>query len=130
MSEQIEACEGWRLLGPDDVLRHGDEMLFYVDRKPYWMDEPDACFNQPVAKHFTYRRRIPAKPEPLELKDSNGELDANAGPKDCSLMQDGRGELPEVIVLSGIDDIRKLGEWFISVADWREAQDGGNPNER
>jgi hypothetical protein len=25
-------------------------------------------------------------------------------------------------VIPGIDDIRKLGEWLISVADWREAQ--------
>jgi hypothetical protein len=67
--------------------------------------------------------KIPAKPEALELKDSNGELDASAGPKDCSLIQDGRGEFPEVIVLSGTQEIRQLADWLTRFADWREAQD-------
>ena len=67
--------------------------------------------------------KIPAKPEPLELKDSNGELDASAGLKDCSLIQDGRGEFPEVIVLSGTQGIRQLADWLRRYADWREAQD-------
>jgi hypothetical protein len=67
MSEQIEPGDGWRLLGPDDVLRHGDEMLFHVDGDPHWMDAPDTCFGQPVAKYFPCRRRIPAKPEAMEI---------------------------------------------------------------
>jgi hypothetical protein len=118
MSE-IEAGDGWRLIDKEkDTPREGDEFwsVMLQEWGPLWQGEA-------FLTGYTYRRRIPAKPEPLELKDSNGELDASAGPKDCSLMQDGRGELPEVIVLSGIDDIRKLGEWLISVAEWREAQD-------
>jgi hypothetical protein len=67
--------------------------------------------------------KIPAKPEALELKDSNGEIDASAGPKDCSLIQDGRGEFPEVIVLSGTQEIRQLADWLTRYADWREAQE-------
>ena len=120
MSEQIEAGDGWRLLGPDEVVRDGDETWRRDEER--WVKVP-MQFPYTAKSCFAVRRRIPAKPEPLELKDSNGELDASAGPKDCSLMQDFRGELPDVIVLSGIDDIRKLGEWLISVADWREAQD-------
>jgi hypothetical protein len=70
---------------------------------------------------YTYRRRIPAKPEPLEIEDSNGELSTSASISDCSLIQDGPGEFPEVIVLRGIQEIRQLADWLTRYADWREA---------
>jgi hypothetical protein len=116
MSEQIETGDGWRLLGPDEAVQEGDEFINFGE----WQQ----VFKLMIGEETTgqVRRRIPAKPEPLEIEDSNGELSTSAGTSDCSLIQDGRGELPEVIVLSGIDDIRKLGEWLISVAEWREAQ--------
>jgi len=119
MSE-IQAGEGWRLIDKEkDTKKPGDEYWSFFGQ---WIKaENDDMFHP----QHVYRRRIPAKPEPLELKDSNGELDASAGVSDCSLMQDGRGLTPEVIVLSGTQEIRKLGEWLISVADWREAQDAG-----
>ena len=122
MSE-IQAGEGWRLLGPDEsVDGFGDE---HKTSEGVWVKVP-SYFTLWKAKDFiAVRRRIPAKPEALELKDSNGELDASAGPKDCSLMQDGRGELPEVIVLSGTQEIRQLAGWLTRYADWREAQDAG-----
>jgi hypothetical protein len=113
MREQIEPGDGWRLLGPDDVLRHGDEMLFYVDHKAYWMPAPDACFNQPVAKHFIYRRRIPAKPEP-----------------DGTLFYEWRVENQKATIRLDIEkaelnarQARQLADRLTRYADWREAQE-------
>ena len=118
MSEQIEPGDGWRLLGPDEVLRHGDEMLFYVDGKPHWMAAPDSCFNQPVAKHFTYRRRIPAKPEPIKIRHTLIK---------CNSFNDVmRATNQDVSLLVGsADEARQLADWLTRYADWREAQDAG-----
>jgi hypothetical protein len=124
MSEQIEPGEGWRLLGPDEsVDGFGDE---HKTSEGVWVKVP-SYFTLRKAKDFiAVRRRIPAKPEALEVEDSNGELSVSAGSKDCSLIQDGRGEFPEVIVLSGTQEIRQLADWLNRYADWREAQDAGN----
>ena len=113
MSEQIEPGDGWRLLGPDDVLRHGDEMLFHVDGDPHWMDAPDTFFDQPVAEYFSYRRRILAKPEPYgvvfyEWRVINGKavirIDMEKAEFDAK-------------------QARQLADWLNRYADWREAQD-------
>jgi hypothetical protein len=120
MSE-IEPGDGWRLLGPDERVRAlADERYGLTDGE--WHPVSPMHYLWKASDFHAVRRRIPAKPEPLELKDSNGELDASAGPKDCSLMQDGRGELPEVIVLSGTQEIRQLADWLTRYAEWREAQ--------
>ena len=113
MSEQIEPGDGWRLLGPDDVLRHGDEMLFYVDGAPYWMAAPDTCFNEPKAKYFPYRRRIPAKPEAFSGKSISTYED---GP--LWLMETG-----EEKTALDLNEAREFAAWLTRYADWREAQD-------
>jgi hypothetical protein len=123
MNEQIEPGEGWRLLRPDDVLRHGDEMLFYVDHKPYWMPTPDACFNQPVAKHFTYRRRIPAKPEAMEIKGESGLKGWMR--KDNTLVLEQKDDSGgfECVLIWETKSIRQVIAWLQQVAEWREAQE-------
>lgn len=120
MSEQINPGDGWRLLGPDEVVKDGDEPWHRFEKR--WMYGP---MEVPyTAKAYpAVRRRIPAKPEPLEINDSNGELSTSAGVSDCSLIRDGRGKFPEVIVLSGIQEIRQLSDWLTRYAAWREAQD-------
>ena len=117
MSEQIEPGDGWRLLGPDEVLRHGDEMLFYVDGKPYWLTAPDTCFNEPKAKHFPYRRRIPAKPEAMEIDHQTIKCNSF----DEVMAKDDSGEVWRVV--SNAEQARQLADWLARYANWREAQD-------
>ena len=123
MSEQIEPGDGWRLLGPDDVLRHGDEMLFYVDGKPHWMAAPDTCFDQPVAKYFPNRRRIPAKPEAMEIETERGLVTMQVyEPYVCVWISQMLGEYPEDVRLDTTEQIRQVISWLQQAADWREAQ--------
>jgi hypothetical protein len=122
MMSEIQAGDGWRLLGPDEVLRHGDEMLFYVDHKAYWMPAPDACFNQPIAKHFTYRRRIPAKPEAMEIETKTGLVTLQVWQPYACISQM-LGKYPEDVRLDTTEQIRQVIAWLQQVAEWREAQE-------
>jgi len=115
MSE-IQAGDGWRLLGPDEVIRKGDE--HYTGNN--WIETEDMGF---VVAEDTYRRRIPAKPEAMVVDDRNGQLAASAALSDCCLVQIGGGRGRETIVLSGTQEARQLADWLTRYADWREAQD-------
>lgn len=122
MSEQIQAGDGWRLLGPDEVLRHGDEMLFYVDGKPYWLTAPDTCFNEPKAKHFPYRRRIPAKPEAMEIWNAF-KVECGYSPDQWAILQAGPPDCAGDVVVGNAAEARQLADWLTRYAAWREAQD-------
>jgi hypothetical protein len=109
MSE-IEPGEGWRLLGPDEVIRKGDE----VYTGSGWFVTVDMGL---VVAEYTYRRRIPAKPKAIWIdghRVSFTEGSVHIGNKAY-----------DYCFSSHTEDIRKLGEWCISMADWREAQEAG-----
>jgi hypothetical protein len=107
MSEQIEPGDGWRLLGPDEVIRKGDE----VYTGSGWFVTVEMGL---VVANYIYRRRIPAKPEAMEIDGHTVSL--NNGSVRI-------GGLFSHYFFSGrTKAIRQLGEWLISVADWREAQ--------
>jgi len=118
MSE-IEAGEGWRLLGPDEVVRDGDEPWHRFEKR--WMYGLMEVPYTAKAYHAV-RRRIPAKPEAMVVDDRNGQLAASAALSDCCLVQIGGGRGRETIVLSGNQEIRQLADWLTRYADWREAQ--------
>jgi len=107
MSEQIEPGDGYRLLGPDETVRDGDEVLF-----PFtgWGQARDIGNH---AGRFTYRRRIPAKPEP-----------------DGVLFYEWRVENEKAVIRIDMEmaefnakQARQLADWLTRYADWREAQD-------
>ena len=105
MSDQIQAGKGWRLLGPDEVIRKGDE--YYTGNN--WIETEDMGL---VVAEDTYRRRIPAKPERF------------AGPN-ISTYESGPlwlMETSEEKTLLDPNEARKFAEWLNRYADWREAQ--------
>ena len=113
MSE-IEPSEGWRLLGPDEVIKKGDEVcpLFSF----IWSEVPEQFIGK-ENQGSQIRRRIPAKPKSIWIdghRVSFTEGSVHIGNKAY-----------DYCFSSHTEDIRKLGEWCISVADWREAQDAG-----
>jgi hypothetical protein len=110
MSEQIEPGDGWRLLRPDEVIRKGDQHFTGSN----WIETEDMGF---VVDEYIYRRRMPAKPEALEIDGHRVSLE-NGFPRFGSLFS-------HYYFSSRTEAIRKLGEWCISVAEWREAQDAG-----
>ena len=109
MSEQIEPGEGWRLLGPDETVRDGDEFFNFGE----WQLVVKLMTGE-IAAGSVVRRRIPAKPEAMEIDGHRVSLD-NGFMRIGSLFS-------HYYFSSRTEAIRKLGEWCISVADWREAQ--------
>jgi hypothetical protein len=112
MSEQINPGDGWRLLGPDEVVRDGDEPWHRFEKR--WMYGP---MEVPyTAKAYpAVRRRIPAKPEAMEI-------DGHLVSLEWGFVRIG-SLFSHYYFSSRTEAIRKLGQWCIAVADWREAQD-------
>ena len=105
MSE-IEPGEGWRLLGPDEVIKDGDEVYIRGD----WFGTSDTGL---VVADYIYRRCIPAKPEWF------------AGPN-ISTYESGPlwlMETSEEKTLLDPREAREFAAWLTRYADWREAQD-------
>ena len=108
MSEQIEPGEGWRMLGPDEVIRKEDE--YYTGSN--WIETEDMGF---VVAEDTYRRRIPAKPEKFA-----GENILTYEIGRFWMMETG-----EEKTLLDPNEAREFAAWLTRYADWREAQDAG-----
>lgn len=116
--EKIEPGDGWRLLGPDETVRDGDEVLF-----PFtgWGQARDIGNR---SGRFTYRRRIPAKPEPMEIDDGfRVELGNNLD--HFAILQAGPPDSAGDVVIGSADEARQLADWLTRYAEWREAQDAG-----
>ena len=70
--------------------------------------------------------KIPPKPEPLEIKTERGLVTLQVyEPPVFVLISQMLGKYPEDVRLDTTEQIRQLGDWLISVADWRKAQDAG-----
>jgi hypothetical protein len=112
MSEQIEPGEGWRLLGPDEVVKDGDEPWHRFEKR--WMLIPmDVPY---TAKAYpAVRRRIPAKPEAIEINGHRVSLKSG-------FMRIGRLS-SHYYFTARPAAIRQLADWLNRYADWREAQD-------
>ncbi len=118
MMSEIQAGDGWRLLGPDEVVKDGDERWRRSEKR--WvlipMDVPYTAKAYPAV-----RRRIPAKPDAMEIDEfglTQATICTSGG---VSLRQQDISGFGEYVFLESSEQIRKLGEWLISVAEWREA---------
>jgi hypothetical protein len=117
MSEQIEPGDGWRLLGPDEVIKDGDEVYIKGD----WFGTLDAGL---VVADYIYRRRIPAKPEAMDIWNAF-EVSVGSGvAANFVIRQIGAGEYEWDVVIGDAVEARQLADWLTRYADWREAQEG------
>jgi hypothetical protein len=113
MSEQIQPGDGYRLLGPDDVVREGDEFCAF---NSFVWEEVAESFIGEKGQSTRIRRRIPAKPEPECIGGTSYYCDSNwAAIRET---QDTYG-----ILVTKAASARKLADWLARYADWREAQD-------
>jgi hypothetical protein len=114
MREQIEPGEGYRLINKQkDTPMEGDEHYDFDG----WRKR--SYPSHPFVNTDTYRRRIPAKPEAMEIDGHTISFDSRTVRIGCLLSP---------FFCSRTKAIRQLGEWLISVADWREAQ--AEPNHK
>jgi hypothetical protein len=113
VSKEILPGDGYRLIDKEkDTKRPGDE---------YWSN----WFNRwiPVSSHdwfrpeLTYRRKLPAKPEEVEIHGYRVSLD-NGFVRIADLFS-------HFHFSSRPEAIRQLSQWLTQVADWREAQEQG-----
>jgi hypothetical protein len=129
MSEQIEPGYGWRLLAAGEIIKRGDE--FWDDTEPalsQWIDAGTFLEGQRVSGIATYRRRIPAKPEAMEIDDIAGHMKLELREGDetvtaCISQENVEDNFSwESIGMESIQSIREVIAWLQQVADWREAQ--------
>lgn len=103
----IEPGEGWRLIDKhQDTPKEGDQFLYWNR----WKDRPNPLM--PWNFTHTYRRRIPAKPEP------NGVL-----------FYEWRVENEKAVIRIDMEkaefnskQARELANWLTQYADWQESQ--------
>jgi hypothetical protein len=109
MSEKIEPGDGWRLIDKQkDTKRPGDEYWSCLDE---WVTSSnDGIF---YSEHV-YRRRIPAKPEAIEINGHRVSLDSG-------FVRIGRLS-SHYYFTARPAAIRQLADWLTRFADWREAQ--------
>jgi hypothetical protein len=111
-TEKILPGDGWRLIDKEkDEPREGDQYLYWNK----WRDRPKPL--DPWDFTHTYRRRIPAKPEAIQIRDKKLFMDL----ENDVVISDGfansyiyRNELRPVIAW-----LQQVAEW----REWREAQD-------
>jgi hypothetical protein len=118
MSE-IEAGEGWRLLGPGEVVREGDEFINFGEWQP--------VFKLMIGEETTgqVRRRIPAKPEALDIWNAF-EVSVGSGvAANFVVRQMGASQDEWDVVIGNAVEAGQLADWLTRYAGWREAQDAG-----
>jgi hypothetical protein len=120
MSEQILPGDGWRLLGPDELTKQGDESwrMETGTFKPF-----DMVFGFRAGIYYAVRRRIPAKPEAMEIETESGPVSLAAGFHGQAWIMQQWDDETERVRLSETTQIRQVIAWLQQVAEWREAQD-------
>jgi|688.fasta_scaffold529461_2 hypothetical protein len=113
-AEKIQPGDGWRLLGPDEVVKDGDERWRKSEKR--WVLIPvDVPY---TAKAYpAVRRRIPAKPEAMEIDHQTIKCNSF----DEVMAKDDSGEVWRVV--SNTEQARQLADWLTRYAEWREAQE-------
>jgi hypothetical protein len=116
MSE-IEAGEGWRLLGAGEELQHCDELL----TSRGWLVIPSIFIGERVNDLSTFRRRVPAKPEMMEINNAF-LVEVGHSAQLFQILQPGPPDEAGDVVIGNAVEARQLADWLIRFADWREAQ--------
>jgi hypothetical protein len=122
MSKQIEAGDGWRLLGPDEpVSGFGDE---YKRADGTWTKVPLYPNGEKASKFIAVRRRIPAKPKRLDIWNAF-EVSVGSGvAANFVIQQMGASQDEWDVVVGNATEARQLADWLTRYAEWREAQGG------
>jgi hypothetical protein len=121
MSEQIEPGDGWRLLGPDEPVKFADEFL--SNATGCWHPMTKDLYGWKANCFIAVRRRIPAKPERLVLKEVAASICyRKKKPETWKAVASIDATFPGTGYLDA-DESRQLADWLTRYADWREAQD-------
>jgi len=119
MSE-IEAGEGYRLINNEkDKPMEGDEHYDFDGwrKRSYPM--------HPFTNTDTYRRRIPAKPEALDIWNAF-EVSVGSGvAANFVIEQMGAAQDEWDTIVGNPAEARQLADWLTRYADWRESQEAG-----
>jgi hypothetical protein len=113
--------DGWRLLGPDEsVDGFGDE---HKTSYGVWVKVP-SYFTLWKAKDFiAVRRRIPAKPERLVLREVTASIcHRKKKPEEWKVVAAIDATFPGTGYVDAAE-ARQLAAWLTRYAVWREAQD-------
>jgi hypothetical protein len=119
MSE-IQAGDGWRLLGPDETVKFADEYL--SNATGCWHPMTKDLYGWKANCFIAVRRRIPAKPERLVLKELEASICHRKKKPETWKVVASIFTFPGTGYLDG-DEARQLADWLTRYADWREAQE-------
>jgi|688.fasta_scaffold02433_8 hypothetical protein len=118
MMSEIQAGDGFRLIDNEkDTPKLGDQ--FHNGQA--WFDRPSPL--TPFSSFDTYRRRIPAKPEAMEIETEVGLMRLDADSFGHVFIGQRREYLNQRIRLDKSEQIRQVIAWLQQVADWREEQE-------
>jgi hypothetical protein len=121
MSE-IQTGEGYRLIDKaKDTKRPGDE--YWSCFGDWALASNDGMFHP----EHVYRRRIPAKPEAMEIWNAF-KVQCGYAPDHFAIWQVGPPDSAGDVVIGNAAEARQLADWLTRFAEWREAQ--GDNNER
>jgi hypothetical protein len=113
MMSEIQAGDGWRLIDKaKDTPQRGDQ---FHDRQVGWQFRPN--WPLPFDPKLTYRRRIPTKPEAMEIGDRTFKCNSF----DEVITRDDIGDRRKLV--SSPEQARQLADWLTRYAEWREAQE-------
>jgi len=120
--EKIFPGDGWRLLGPDEITLKADEYFGPVSQ--IWSTQ-DKEAGKLAGCFIAVRRRIPAKPESMEIDDCKGKISVQVLDSGSVLiLQEWQGgDRTDYVATDTTDSIRQLIAWLQQVAEWREAQE-------
>lgn len=116
MSE-IDPGDGFRLIDKEkDTPKLGDQ--FHNGKA--WFDRPSPL--TPFSSFDTYRRRIPAKPEAMDIWNAF-KVQCGYAADHFAIWQVGPPDSAGDVVVGNADEARQLADWLTRFADWREAQE-------
>ena len=120
MSEQINPGDGWRLLGPDEHVRAiADEYYGLTDGD--WHPVSPMDHLRRASDFHAVRRRIPAKPEAMEINNAF-QVEVGSSGQLFQILQPGPPDDVGDVVIGNAIEARRLADWLTRYAEWREAQ--------
>jgi hypothetical protein len=115
---EIQLGEGYRLIDKaKDTKRPGDE--YWSCFGDWALASNDGMFHP----EHVYRRRIPAKPDALDIWNAFGVSAGSGFAANFVIRQMGASQDEWDVVIGNAVEARQLADWLTRYADWREAQE-------
>jgi hypothetical protein len=111
---EIQPGEGWRLLRLNEVVKERDE--YWSALSKIWVQH-DGYGGHKACEFHAVRRRIPAKPEAMEIDGRTFKCNSF----DEVITRDDIGDRRKLV--SSPEQARQLADWLNRYAEWREAQE-------